>query len=939
MKYSLFFIVLLLNFIKISAQEFEYIDSLESVQINIKADFDSTYGSINTAFLPINNILIDKTLWLIRPESYDGTSNMDTLNLLKFYQIYSSIRNSHYSIPNEIYHTDSLKSKVINYDSTLVPISVIFFEYSKLKQNAFDDSLLTLNNEIIYDVPGRQDSPYESDILLAASSMRTVFSKLYISFVIDSTMFLFSNLSTQIDSIFIDFSDGYGQKQINIGDTLFALYPGNGTYIVKFSIFKNGTEYNSFSTIYIHSTSSAFILTDYLSPDLEFNLTSDIAYQGGYASGKVSVYLGCDNTEIKKPFIVLPGFDPFGSQTNEVIIYYLNGYNKLPYPCYNSFAEYLVNEAGYDLIILQYDNGSDYIQRNAFLAETLIDWVNTELEQNESDLNITLFGISMGGLVGRYALLDMESKGIDHNVQLYISGDTPHQGAHIPYPYQFIAQTLENTVDNLLGEVGSQIGGLLFGFLGDILGNFLMRSLSDFIQDEIAYNTGFDLRQILEKSIKSPAAKQMLINYFTLNFFSFPPSASYGEHSLRTQLVNEFIQMGNYPNLSKNIAISNGSINNVKQQNLEPGDPMVRWHHDAYMAEIKLYMNSNFHYSSKKDVLYFNFNYRKIRWWCFLCSFFMTKTVIDQTASLTQYPCLDCTAGGFTNINQQVVEGINSTGLFQPAGYLNRPNVAFIPTYSSLDIIKNDPQIDLIYGSLSIKDGLENASLSTPFDEYYYYEDSYNNENQNHTDFCSVSLYDVLEKEIVGGVMDVKDRTIESPHDIIMEGLQELRLGNPDIHSSDIFLVENGGRLRAFADQVIIINKDFIAEEGSNFHAKILEFPTCSGPTSKSRIPLVNDQTNNDYINKMSHNPTLLIRPNPFDDVTRVSVNLTEPSEIRLEVFDLLGNRVAIITSGEHFPIGSHDFTFSGHKHTSGVYYLKLTTNKEHISRQLLLIK
>ncbi len=33
------------------SQEYEYIDSLESVQINIKADFDSTYGSLNTSFL------------------------------------------------------------------------------------------------------------------------------------------------------------------------------------------------------------------------------------------------------------------------------------------------------------------------------------------------------------------------------------------------------------------------------------------------------------------------------------------------------------------------------------------------------------------------------------------------------------------------------------------------------------------------------------------------------------------------------------------------------------------------------------------------------------------------------------------------------------------------------------------------------------------------
>jgi hypothetical protein len=45
MKKYIIVLFLVLCFCNLYAQEYEYVDSLESVQINIKAGFDSTYGS------------------------------------------------------------------------------------------------------------------------------------------------------------------------------------------------------------------------------------------------------------------------------------------------------------------------------------------------------------------------------------------------------------------------------------------------------------------------------------------------------------------------------------------------------------------------------------------------------------------------------------------------------------------------------------------------------------------------------------------------------------------------------------------------------------------------------------------------------------------------------------------------------------------------------
>lgn len=929
MKKNIITMLLVLYAWNLKAQEYDYVDSLESVQINIKAGFDSTYGSINTSYLPVNNILIDKTLWLVQPESFNGTTNSDTLNLMKFYQVYSSIRNSHYSIPNWIYHTDTLKSKVISYDSTLVPISIIFFEYSKIKQNAFDDSLLTVSNDIIYDVQGRQESPYEPDNLLAASSLRTVFSELNVSFVIDSTMYLFSNLSSQIDSVLIDLGDGYGQKYVNVGDTLIAYYPDNGSYFLKFSVFCNGTEYKSYSTILIHSASILYTRSTNLLPDIEFNLTSDIAYQGVYASGKVSVYLGCGNTGIKKPFIVLPGFDPFDDENRDSTIKILDGKNRTFFECQPIFVDYLLNEAGYDLIILDYHNGSDYIQRNAFLAETLINWVNNELEQNESEKNITLFGISMGGLVGRYALLDMENKNIDHNVQLYISGDTPHQGANIPYAYQKLAISLKKTAKSLVDEVSSQLFGLLGGFIGEFIGGIFVGILAD----NLVYN---EIDDLLNKSFYSPAAKQMLDGY--LDVYN---QTHFNAHGLRTQLLNEMSQMGNYPSKSRLVAISNGSLNNDKQINLQPGDKMVGWHHDTYMLNMILNIHTNLHNSTNhQQVLKLFVEYRKIRWWCLFCSLFMMEKVVDLKASIKNAPAVDCTPGGYININHQVANGINSLGKFHPANYYGKPNISFIPTYSSLDITKNDPQIDLINGTLSIIDGLANYSLSTPFEEVYFYESSYYNENQNHTDFCSVSLYDVINNEISGGIIDAKDRVILNSQDILYEGRQKIKLGNSAPLSTDMFLIENGGSLRAYAGQEVIINKDFIAEEGCNFHAKIIEFPNCSSYQYKSKIGQnIDDDSNNSAFNSSHNHIQINILPNPFTEDTRISISLSSSDIITLTVYDVLGNRIAVLADMTEFSTGTHNFNFSGHNINSGVYYVVMSSSTERISHPLMLIK
>lgn len=67
-----------------------------------------------------------------------------------------------------------------------------------------------------------------------------------------------------------------------------------------------------------------------------------------------------------------------------------------------------------------------------------------------------LWGFSMGGVIGRYALKDLEDDGYSHQVRLFISHNAPHQGANVPYGAQCMASHLAG-MDLDYGQINSQI--------------------------------------------------------------------------------------------------------------------------------------------------------------------------------------------------------------------------------------------------------------------------------------------------------------------------------------------------------------------------------------------------------------------------------------------------------------------------------------------------
>ena len=78
--------------------------------------------------------------------------------------------------------------------------------------------------------------------------------------------------------------------------------------------------------------------------------------------------------------------------------------------------------------------------------------------------------------------------------------------------------------------------------------------------------------------------------------------------------------------------------------------------------------------------------------------------------------------------------------------------------------------------------------------------------------------------------------------------------------------------------------------------------------------------------------------PNPFDPATTIQYYLSEPGQVRVEVFDIQANRVAILEEG-HRETGFHTIHFNGSGLAGGVYLYRLTVGNFSETRKMILIR
>ncbi len=79
--------------------------------------------------------------------------------------------------------------------------------------------------------------------------------------------------------------------------------------------------------------------------------------------------------------------------------------------------------------------------------------------------------------------------------------------------------------------------------------------------------------------------------------------------------------------------------------------------------------------------------------------------------------------------------------------------------------------------------------------------------------------------------------------------------------------------------------------------------------------------------------------PNPFNPSTVLSFELPARSNITLEIYDILGRKVASLLSNHTLPAGRHEHVFDAYNLASGTYLVRLTTRDIVRNQKILLIK
>ena len=360
--------------------------------------------------------------------------------------------------------------------------------------------------------------------------------------------------------------------------------------------------------------------------------------------GHAYVKLGADGV-FDKPFLFVEGID-FGTDRtatrngtfgwNELV----TGNESGAYSMLSLMPIFLdsISQRGYDLVLLDFVDGAADIKKNAALLRQLIQLCNMYKEGSNENV---IAGASMGGIVSRVALREMELNGMCHECSHYICLDSPHLGANIPL-------SLQATI----------------------------YFLSEFVPEAELF---------VSEKLERDAAKQLLC-YHWGNANVLQPNWFLDFKAYLSEL--------GLPLHTLNIAISNGSLNATPQYSVLE-NPLLNEHCNATNwlsgEEIvfKLFPlpgNANYDESTTYSNVLADLRFTQMSWdnWLSPVDIYTSKPSISIEAK-----SLDYSNGGWSSSIYELVKVFNSSSDFTDAcGEINADQYAFkhcfVPLSSAL---------------------------------------------------------------------------------------------------------------------------------------------------------------------------------------------------------------------------------------------------------------
>lgn len=95
----------------------------------------------------------------------------------------------------------------------------------------------------------------------------------------------------------------------------------------------------------------------------------------------------------------------------------------------------------------------------------------------------------------------------------------------------------------------------------------------------------------------------------------------------------------------------------------------------------------------------------------------------------------------------------------------------------------------------------------------------------------------------------------------------------------------------------------------------------------------ISDEESNPRSFSLSQN-----HPNPFNSSTTISYDLPRRSDVRIEIYDILGRRIEMLLNGDQ-PAGTHSVVWDARDASSGIYFYRIKAGDFAASKSCLLLK
>jgi len=394
-----------------------------------------------------------------------------------------------------------------------IPLAIANFRYGIVRRDVLERGDVRLLDGRL--VPTVDDAAIESTAIASAPLKEYTHRGNRVRFVFDESFYITNDLRSPV-GLAVDYGDGSGFRETRFGEEQEVSYPSPGRKVISARLtLEDGTELYSRS----------YFLVEHLqtpAPHDTIAVEASIPYLAEYGTGEAYVYLSPLHSSIVNPVVVVEGFDIDNSMYWDELYYLLNQENLI---------ESLRND-GYDAVVLNFTDATDYMQRNAYV---LVELVQQVLSRIHAHHDMAVVGASMGGLIARYALAYMEQEGIEHGTRLYLSFDSPHRGANIPLGIQYWMEFFaEDSAD------------------------------AAFLRDRL----------------NSPAARQLLVYHFTV-----PPGSTGENDPLMDVFSADLAGVGNYPSIPRKVAVANGSGNGAGQ-GFSAGGQLILYEYSSFLVDI-----------------------------------------------------------------------------------------------------------------------------------------------------------------------------------------------------------------------------------------------------------------------------------------------------------------------------------------------------------------